>query len=193
MINSIYKKHITLLILAIVILLASLFGLWKFENLMQTKIDRVITVKAQLASYEENKKIYSNESAIIKTLGERVSALDQYRITTKTTPELLSKLEELAIKNGVTFLITSAEALNSNKTGEKLTIGFTAKGSKEGINNFVDQLSHQTYQLKFTRFSLYSAVVPVPEKELDGTVKPVITKVPQWEVLSTIQITSFDI
>lgn len=193
MINSIYKKHLVLLVVTILILLISIFGLWQFENLMQIKIDRVISVKEQLASYEENKKIYSEEAVQISSISERVQALDQYRITTKTTPDLLSKLEDLAFKNGVDFSITSAEAQGANKTGEKLLIGFSAKGNATNINNFIDQLSHQTYQLKFTKFSMYSNINQVVEKELDITSKQRPPKSTQWEVLSTIEITSFDI
>ncbi len=189
MMKSIIRKHIVTVVVVSIAFLGMAFSIWRFEHLMKDKQDRVISVKEQLASYNENKIIFAEESLALAKITERVDALDKYRIRASTTPELLSSLEDLALKNNVKFSITTAD----NNVKGKLIIGFSASGSRTAIDSFLDQLSHQTYQIKFTKISIFADTIQSPESLGTPEIKTPVPKIQEWQVLANIEILSFDI
>jgi Tfp pilus assembly protein PilO len=73
----------------------------------------------------------------------------------KNIPSLLSTLEKLASKNGVSFEITSVQTpIENEKT--KLLIESTSKGSFTQIQNFFEELQHQNFQVRFARVFIFS-------------------------------------
>lgn len=195
MTNSLIKKHIVLLVLSSILFIGAAGGVWYFVSRLQQKKNAVIAARQQLTAYEENKKIFSEESEALEAIGSRVAALEAYRITTATTPALLSSLEALATKNGVEFSITTVQTPKVQNADPKLLIDFSAKGSATHVDAFLQDLSHQSYQIKFTKLSLF----------VDGTTNTVVgadlsapstktkTALPstEWQVSASIQVISF--
>lgn len=168
--------HILILVLVLMATIASVYALVRFVSYIRTTQQSVIEADDRVASYEQNKKIFADEFVAVGELGNRIKKLEGYTITPATTPTLLSSLEDLARARRIDFRITSVQNPGKQKT-ERLTIDFSASGDSAAITAFVDDLSHQTYLVKFNKFSLVS----------DGT--------PQgaWNALGSIQIMSFGI
>ena len=183
--HALIKKHVVYLIIASLVLVASVLGLWRFGVSMHVRIEKVIVAKSALVSYEENKKIYAEESAALARIGARAARLETYRITTQTTPQLLSSLEDLARQYGLEFAITAVQTPGTTGS-QKLVVDFSAKSTAPAIDAFLVALSQQTYQVKFNTFSLFAEVPPAPDPT-----RPVVSRVPGWELLASIEILSF--
>ncbi len=176
MMHTTLKHHTSTLIVTAILFIAGAIGFWRFTDLMDDKKTAVITAKEQLAAYEASKQIFTEESKALAQITERVSVLEQYRVTSATTPELLSSLEDLAGMHGVDFAITTVTTPGTGQS-QKLLIDVSGKGSRESIDAFLKALLHQPYQLKFTKLSLFAD---------EGS-----TVAGQWSVLASIQIMSF--
>lgn len=168
--------HILILILITIGAIGSVYALARFVLYLRTTQAVVIAADERIASYEQNKKIFADEFVAVGELGNRIKKLEGYTITPATTPNLLSSLEDLARAHHIDFRITSVQNPGKQKT-ERLTMDFSASGDSAALTAFVDDLSHQTYLMKFNKFSLVS----------DGT--PTGT----WNVVASIQIMSFGI
>ncbi len=187
---ALIKKHIVLLLISVLVLAACVLGMWRFETLMRLKKEKVLTAKQELATYDANKKIFAEESQALAVIGQRVAALETYRVTTDTTPELFSAIENLAQKNGVVFAITTVRTLGAQKK-ETLTIDFSATGTIAQVDMFLQQLSRQPYQIVFKKFSLYRTTAGQSLLRPEGVVGPALPAVPLWEVLASIEVVSF--
>lgn len=192
MMHTLIKKHIVFLSIALLACIICVGGMWRFATIMHAKKAKVITAKQALASYEENKKIFADESLALASIGDRATRLEQYRVTSDTTPELLSKLEDLAKQYKVDFAITTVQAVDDSK---KLLIDFSSKGSTGSVDAFLAALSRQTYEVRFTKFSLFadnSTPPPVvPTQPGITPAAPVVIPGSTWEVLASIEIVSF--
>lgn len=190
--KSILHKQTTYLIIAVLFFCASVFGaLWFLHN-MQQKSARVVAVKEQVASYQENKKIFAEESKQLKSLSDHTKELEAKTITPATTPDLLSSLEKLAQSNYVDFAITSVQTPEANTEAAKLIIDFSAKGALAALDGFLAALEHQQYQIRINHFSLHRDMTLVP----DGlpVVKGKGVQVPRsakWELVVSMQIMSY--
>jgi len=176
------KKHTIGLTVSIIVFFAGAVGLWRFAVHMQAKKERVIAAKEQLKAYEENKKIFLEESEALSAIAGRVVSLEAYRITPATTPELLSALEALAQAHAVEFAITTVQTPGAQNVGQRLLVDFSAKGAPGRVDAFLLDLGRQSYQTKFTKFALF-AIGPDSESALP--------RVAEWEVLASMQIVSY--
>jgi len=174
--NNRLKRHILVLATLTVAMVASVYGLRTFVQYLKQEVRVVTATYDRIASYEQNKKIFADERAAIDDLTKRISALEEYTITPATTPVLLSSLEELAVVHGVDFSITSVQNPGKQKS-ERLVIDFSSSGTQDAVNAFLEDILRQTYQLKFTKLSLFAN---------PGTTN-------EWNVLGSIQVMSFGI
>lgn len=180
--QSLFKRHILTLITAATIAIGVIVALWLFARVVERRTNRVISAKEQLASYEENKKIFAEESKLLAAIAERETSLEHYRITPESTPELLSSIESLAATHGVTFSITAVQTPGEGEH-QKLIVDFSAEGSRAALDTFIAALSHQTYQVKFDRVSLFAGQSTAPSEGAAGAFG--------WSVLASIQIVSY--
>lgn len=170
------KRHIVALILSILIASLSIYGVWYFIQFLQNEERVVIVAHQKIASYSQHKKIFADEFMAMNTLTVRVTRLESYTVTPASIPTLLSSLEDTARARSITFDITSAQNPGKQKS-EKLSIDFAASGDLGSLTAFLDDLSHQTYQLKFTKLSLFADTASLGK----------------WSMVGSIQIMSFGI
>lgn len=186
------KIHYIVLSISILFAIATALGFWQFSVVMNNRQDRVKDVKEKLAVYKGNKEVFEQETKQMKLLLEKTTKLEQAIVTTSTLPTFLSTIENLAKEKNITFNIISAQ--NSGKVGvEKLVIDFSAKGDFKSINDFLNTLSHQSYQVNFNKFVLFAEVdtVQVPGTT---TVKVVPKAGPViWGLTASIDVVSFSI
>lgn len=175
--ESLYKKKLMHVILSALLLAVLILVLAIFARSMEYKKQQVIDIKERLASYEQNKKIFQDETKRLGRAGERVAMLEAARVTTENLPTLLSSLETLALNRSVTFAITQVETPLVETGPQKLTISFSAQGSLVNLQAFLSDINHQVYQVRFTSFSLYL------DKEAKGG--------PAWDVLGGFEVISF--
>lgn len=177
MMHTILKRHTMVLTVALVVTLGTVGALVWFAHIVEKRTERVISAKEQLASYDENKKIFAEESKLLAAIGEREAILEQYRIRPETTPELLSQLEDLARATAVEFSIVAVQTPGEGDK-QKLLIDIAANGTRSALDAFLKALSHQTYQVRFTRASLFA------NKDTAATVGT-------WGVLASLEIVSY--
>jgi Tfp pilus assembly protein PilO len=170
------QQHIAGLVLSILTAAAGVYGVYSFVQYLQQEESVVLAAHQRIASYSQNKKIFADEFAAMNTLTTRVTTLESYTITPASIPTLLSSLEDTARARSITFDITSAQTPGKQKT-EKLSVDFAASGDIGALTAFLDDVSHQTYQLKFTKLSLFA----------DGTTPG------KWSMIGSVQIMSFGI
>jgi Tfp pilus assembly protein PilO len=188
------KQHYIGLTFSILFAVATAIGFWKFSILMYTKQNRVREVKEQLAIYKGNKEIFEQETKQLKDLIDRASKLENYVVTPTTLPTFLSSIENLAKENKVDFNITSAQNGGKDANSAKLEISFTARGSLKTIDEFLNKITHQPYQINFTKFYLVSDSAPVDANSPTDTKKTTpIIGTEMWTLTSTMDVISFSI
>jgi Tfp pilus assembly protein PilO len=179
--EAIYKKHVTRFVIAVIFTLLAIFGLWRFGASMRAKELRAQEIKEHLASYEQNKKVYAQESVELKNISDRISKLERHRITVDTVPQLLSSLEAMAKGKNIVFDITSVKVPKKPEDAQTLVIEFSASGSYTNIHAYLQELLSQPFEVKFTRFSLFRSNRIETAALLDA----------QWELLGSIEVVSF--
>lgn len=186
------KQQIVLVLVALGVFLVAFVAFAYAGKFVDTRKQRVLTAKRQLVSYEENKKIFAEESIALKGLADRVDALEAKRVTSATTPELLSALEALAREMGVQFAITTVQAPDQLNKVSTLTITFSAQGSANALDMFMDALMHQEYAVRVTKLSLF-ADTTADATITTGANKASTTKTKplSWSMLAAIDIVSF--
>lgn len=179
--EAIYKKHVIHFVIAVVFTGLALFGLWRFGASMRAKELRAQEIKEHLASYEQNKKVYAQESVELKNISERISKLERHRITVDTVPQLLSSLEAMAQEHEIAFDIATVKLPKNAEDAQTLVIDFSASGSYANVASYLQKLLSQSYEVRFTRFSLFRSN-RVGETGLPDA---------KWELLASIEILSF--
>lgn len=194
--KAILKKHIILLVVCIAGCIAALAGLVVLFTTMNSKIARVSEIKERLASYQKNKKAFEDEAKELRTLQDRISVLESHVVTSDSLPELLSTLESAALKNSISFEITSVQTpVENEKT--TLLIEATTKGSYAEIRSFFAQLEQQPFQIKIRKLYLFSEQGEGNTTETAGTLsgpkvaKPATPKALLWQGIATIEVLSF--
>jgi Tfp pilus assembly protein PilO len=177
--KALFRKQLGVVIGIAGIFLFALLGLIRVGMAMKEKEARVQEIKNHVASYEMNKKVFTEETKQLQKIERTVAALEMNRITAATIPALLSSLEELAASHHVTFSITSVDTPGKGEE-QKLLIDSAATGSYEHIIAFVTELLSQPYQVRFNEFSLYQ-----------NTQEAMLGTAPAWELLATIEVISF--
>lgn len=174
--RNLLKKQITALIISGILLILIILIVLFFLHSMGQKVEKVTTVKQQIASYQDNKKVISEETDRINKLKDHINMLESYSITPTTTPELLSELENLANLNNIDFAITSVQTTNA-----KLVIDFSAKGGLDAIDKFLYVLKHQYYQVQILSITM----------QKETSVKTPTLNSQQWGVSVSMQIMSY--
>jgi Tfp pilus assembly protein PilO len=194
--NTILKKHIVTLVLSVVLPVALLIGGLLFIRQLTVKVSRIADIKERIASYQKNKKAFTDEVSKIQLLEKRVGLLESSVITAEEVPTLLSSLESLAKDSGVTFEITSVQNPVENDV-PKLTIECSVIGSKTQILSFLDRLQHQSFAVGISKLFLFSEEgqqsSPVVAGVLSGgkTKAVAISPEKQWHGIATVDIISF--
>ena len=195
--DTILKKHIATLILALIIPVGLLIAGVLLLKQVDTRIGRIADIKERIASYQKNKKAFTDEVAKIQLLEKRVTSLEASVITTKSVPALLSSLESLAKTAGVAFEITSVQNPIENEV-QTLSIECSIVGSRTQVLSFLNTLQHQAFAVHISKLFVFSeegqSSVPVVTGVLSvGKTKapaPVV-KEKQWHGVATITIVSF--
>ena len=174
-----FKTHLIRLIISILVLVFAILGIIWFAHQMRFRERQVVTTNARLVSYDRNKKIFAQETAALTAIEKRIVALEAYRVTPATTPELLSSIEARARVYDIDFTITTAQTPGAQNSKQKLLIDFSATGDMQMLQAFLADLMRQPYQIKFVKFALFA----------DSDV--VMGAVEQGNVLASIQVISF--
>lgn len=169
-----YRRHIVVLITLSILAAASGVGVYAGVRYLKRETVNTVNARERIASYERNAKIFADESAALADLQNKVTTMESYIVTPATTPTLLSSIEALAATHAIEFTITSAQTPGKSK--DKLIVDFSATGSMKAVSAFLDDLGHQTYQVKMNKLSLFA----------DRT-----TIKGEWNALGSIQIMSF--
>lgn len=194
--NSIFRKHIIVLIITFIIAITSLFGVAFLIYTMDSKITKVLETKEKLSSYQKNNKAYIDESNKMKGLEKRVLSLESNIINEQTIPTFLSSLEALAQRSGTEFEITSVQNPVFNET-KKLLVDFSIRGNYNNVRSFLDEIQHQSYQIQISNLELSlenQPIINTPNINSAPGIKPPIPVVPkekQWRVIGTIDVLSF--
>ena len=191
--KNIAHKQTMILIYSAIIFCAMFALLVWFLLVMKRKINHIATVKEEVASYQENKEIFAEESAQLKSLSDRVVIFETYNITTNTTPELLSSLESLANMSNIDFTITSVATPDAGTPTAKLVVDFSAKGSQTNLDKFLGKLQHQNYQVLLANLSLHRDMTTAPETPtLSDILKTnIVSTQTGWELVANMQIMSY--
>jgi Tfp pilus assembly protein PilO len=194
--DTILKKHIGSLSIVIIISLALVVGGVVLLQSLNGKLSKIADIKERVASYQKNKKAFTDEVVKIQSLEKRVSDLEASVVTSETVPALLSSLESLAKDAGVSFEITSVQNPTENDT-VKLVVESSLVGSQSKNLAFLEELQHQPFQVRITKLFLFSeegqSSTSVSSGVLSGG-KSKATPVSlekQWRAIVTIEIVSF--
>ncbi len=154
--KSVFRIQFISLIIASIAFLGSLVAFYFFSTTMKAKEARVLEARDHLASFEQNKRIFTEEAKELEVIKNRVEALETNLLTKESIPTLLSSLESMATARNVVFTLT---AVNQPETSEGvdpiLHIEFSAEGSFADLELLATDMLTQSYQATFTRFSLY--------------------------------------
>lgn len=184
--QRIFKKHLILSIILFVGIGILAAGFVFFLKFIETRSARVLEIKEEIATYEINKRSFSEEAQEIKTLQAKVQTLEEYVVTPATLPGVLSDLEALAVDRGVAFQITGV-ATPTEKDQKKLRIDFSLEGSFTLVQEFLQLLLQQPFATAFTKLEFAAEPKIQP---LDG-VPAGSTTTDAWRVLGTLEILSF--
>lgn len=194
--DTILKKHVGSLVIAIIIPLALVVGGVVLIQSLNGKLSKIADIKERVASYQKNKKAFTDEVVKIQSLEKRVSDLEASVVTSETVPALLSSLESLAKDSDVSFEITSVQNPTENDV-VKLVIESSLLGSQSKSLAFLEALQHQRFQVRIAKLFLFSeegqSSTPVSSGVLSGG-KPKATPgslEKQWRAIVTIEIVSF--
>lgn len=194
--DKLLKKQIAYLITLTIVGLVLLAGIFFFLRAMKSKMSKVVEIKEQIASYEKNKKVFSEESEKIKSLEFRLKNVESNIVTTETLPELLSSIESLADQNNIDFEITSVQTPVVDDKSQ-LFIEFGSEGSYPNIQSFLNQIQHQAFQIKFSKLFLFSEQSENSNQITSGTLsikktnKTTSSSGKKWQAIGTIEILSF--
>jgi Tfp pilus assembly protein PilO len=194
--KNIFKNHIFSLIILLILAVLVIAGFLFFIFSIKTKTDRIIEVKQRIALYQKNKKSFTNQVDNLKLLEKRLIDLESKIITNENIPKLLSHLEALAQDNGTSFEITTVQTPIENEKNT-LFIEFNTRGSYDQIQNFLNQLQHQSFQISITKLFLFSEQAEVAQPAMTGTlsvIKPktsLVVKEKIWQGVVIIKVLSF--
>lgn len=187
------RFHIVGTVVALVVLVVFAGGLIVFIRAIQQRETRVLEVRDRLASFEQNKKIFSEETKEFESIRERIIQLESNIITEASIPALLSSLESIAKAQGVDFEITAVNTVipanDPTRSDPLLQINFSASGGFANLQSVVEQMQSQRYQVVFDEFSLFMTSSGGSTQTRSATSGE--GKVAQWQLLARMSILSF--
>ncbi len=182
--KSLLRTHYISAAASVLLLLGSLLALYFFSTTMRVKEMRVIEARDRLASFEQNKRVFTEEAKEFEVLRARIEGLEGEVLTTESVPQLLSSVEAMAAARRADFKLILVEERGEKEGAAKhLHIDFSAKGSFADLELLVKDLRSQPYQVRFSNFSL---LLEAPEA-LPG----IVSGAPKWQLTAGIDITSF--
>lgn len=181
--KSLLRTHIIMAIVTAVAAVAVSVAFISFFSSMKVREHRVLEARDRLASFEQNRRVFSEEAKELEAIKARTASLERNILTEESIPPLLSSLEAMAKASGVDFTITGVENAAAEGTAGRLRIDFSASGSFAAVNSFVNSIRSQAYQVSFDRFSLYAS-------GSDGASGKAASK-SEWQLLAGIDIISF--
>lgn len=184
--KSIFRKHLFFGIFLFIVLIILAAGVFFFIRLIQRQSVKVHQLKEDIATYEVNKRSFSEEAQQIKELQGRLQILQGYVVSAATLPSLLSTLESRAVEEGVTFQITGV-VTPTEQDQKKLRIDFSLSGSLANVRAFLDLLLSQPFAAAFTRLEFAADPQIVPLDQLEQT----SAREESWRVIGTLEILSF--
>lgn len=146
-----FRLQLVLSFFLTIIVAGLVVGCVWFIREMMSKKNTLLNAQQHMISYQENKKIFEAESDAFSEITRKIKLFEKNIITPASTPTLLSSFETLARSQGVNFSITSVQTPGKQKT--QLLIEFSASGGRDALEKFLTTLEHQSYQIKYTRFS----------------------------------------
>lgn len=184
--QRIFKKHLILAIVLFVGIGVLAAGFVFFLRFIETRSARVLEIKEEIATYEINKRSFTEEAQEIKALQTRVQTLEQSVVTAATLPGVLSDLEALAGKRKVSFQITGVST-PTEKDQKKLRIEFSLEGPFVLVQEFLELLLKQPFATAFTKleFTAEPKIQPLEGAPAGSTTTD------SWRVLGTLEILSF--
>lgn len=186
------RFHILGTIAAVLVLVTALIALVVFGRAMEARKVRVLEVRDRLASFDQNKRIFSDEAKQFEIIKSRITALEGNIVTEESIPVLLSSLETLAKEEGVDFEITLVDTAvpeaTSGRTDQTLRIDFSASGGFANIQALTKKMQSQYYQVLFSQFSLF--MTSSGQAQTRRATAP-DAKAGQWQLLGRIDVLSF--
>lgn len=156
--KSLLRTHFIIAIISGLVCLGALVGVLRIHSSVEARKARVLEARDRLASFEQNKRVYTQEAAELGIIKARIEALEKTIVTSDSLPALLSSLESIAKANSVNFVITTVDQqAPKGAPGPVLHVDFSADGSYARLQSFVGALLSQAYQARFTKFSLYAS------------------------------------
>jgi Tfp pilus assembly protein PilO len=187
------RFHIVGTVVALVVLVVFAGGLIVFIRAIQQRETRVLEVRDRLASFEQNKKIFSEETKEFESIRERIIQLESNIITEASIPALLSSLEGIAKAQGVDFEITAVNTVvpvsDPTRSDPLLQINFSASGGFANLQSVVEQMQSQRYQVVFDEFSLFMISSGGGTQTRSATSGE--GKGAQWQLLARMSVLSF--
>jgi Tfp pilus assembly protein PilO len=193
--DNILRKNFIQLIISICLLILLVGSIVFIFHLIKKDVTAVIEIKERLVSYKNNKKEFNQQTSKLQSLSQRLSVLKMQIINSTTVPSLLSSLESVATRSQVLFDITNVQTLVENEN-PKLVVEFKVNGSYTKIQDFLDKLQHQQFQVSFKKLSIFSLDDQDINVEKNYTVLPT-EKLPHligrssWQGVATIEVLSF--
>ncbi len=182
--ESFVKKSIITAAILGVVFVATGAGLFYFSLAMIDRQKLVLDAKERLASYEQNKRAFAEESIKLKELVGRIDSYKQDAVSLASVPQFLSSLEAIAVTHNIEFTITAAETVENENDSKELFVDVSAVGGFEDIVSFSNEILQKRYQLQFVSFSLFREE---QQKDIEGNfVAP--TKPLEWNLLARIKI-----
>lgn len=189
--KTLVKKQIIVLIASLAFFLVVAAGIAVLFRLIEARAAVVQDIKEQIATYQVNKRAFSEEAQQIKLLQSRFSVLSDYVVTEKNLPTILSTIETLAKENALSLDITEVATPVKDAT-TSLIVEFTAQGNYTALQSFLASLLHQPYAASFSRIEFVANTTP-EQTPVSGK-KPLVKQLPQeqqWRVFGTLTVLSF--
>ncbi len=182
--ESFVKKSIITTTILGIVLITTGAGLFYFSSAMIDRQKLVLDAKERLASYEQNKRAFAEESIKLKELVGQIDAYKKDAVSIGSVPQFLSSIESIAATYDIEFTITAAETVENENNSKELFVDISAVGDFENIISFSNEILQKRYQLQFVNFSLFREE---QQKDIEGNfVTP--TKPLEWSLLARIKI-----
>jgi Tfp pilus assembly protein PilO len=154
MIHSILEKRIIITILVFIGISGLIIGGVIFPTLMQIKQIDADTYKLRLTMERKNEQVTSYRLAIkqIERLKKEMPPFEDYLFNTGEELKLITTLEALATRTGVTQRITNSTL--DNITNQQIQISLGISGSYHKALTYLDELEHLPYFINVTHVSL---------------------------------------
>lgn len=190
--KNILRKHTIVTIILSLVVCVFVFALLSLARFIEQRSARVLEIKERIATYEINKKSFSEEAQQVKSLQSRLETLRSFIVTPATLPSVLSRLEALSASQQLEFEITGVTTPIENEQ-TKLKIDFTVIGTFDQTTTFLETMLKQSFAASFARLEMVAlqkteALAAKDAKKATARTEP---REQQFRVFGTLEILSF--